>query len=894
MYWVILLVIGLALSAGVAADWVIDYQWWKELGQEPTWWGLLLYGSLPVMAAGLAAAIVLWVALARGLKYGGTGLGQLPAPARWMSAGTLVLGYLLAAATVDSWTVMRWIGGRPTVGASGSWREPVFGNPLEFYLFSLPFFKVIFAYLLGLAVLTGLIFWISTRFGHIRSQLSGSGPIAMNISDLQLDLGLESGFLRAVAAIILLGIAVRTFLNRYTMLGAEHGFLVGIDYVDEHIRLPMVYLMTAACLAGAVLVILGRWRWLLLLPIAGLLQGVVPAAISALYVRPNEISLERPYIERHIQATRMAYGLSQRSKEEDHAMRADTAVDVQRHRLLLENVRLWDWRAFHDTLMQIQTLRPYYAFSDSDVDRYRIDGQLRQILVSPRELDIRQLPDAQRRWINPHFVYTHGYGLVMADAGKITPDGLPFLFVQDAPPQVKTASLKLTRPEIYYGERTHEPVFVSSGQQEFSYPSGNDSVFSRYQGTGGFPVDSWAMRLAAAIRGGDANILLTNLVTPGTRMMIRRDIRNRLHVLAGFVTWDPDPYIVVTSDGRSVWVVDGYTTSNDHPYSQRSELGGRRINYVRNSVKAAVDAYHGSVRMYIVDSADPVLNAYARLFPKLFEPASAIPAELREHFRYPEALFRQQAEIYRTYHMQDPQAFYNKEDVWDVARGVQGEGAKPRSLEPVYVLTTLPGETQPEYVLLLPFTPRNKDNLIGVMMARCDGEHLGELRFLRLSKQALVFGPMQIEARINQDPEISKDLTLWSQKGSEVLRGQILTLPIENKIFYIEPIYIQASEARMPQLKKVVVATENELIYRNTYDEALAALAQSGGTAPTRAAADAVKSGTPAAEVASQSTADRRLGDIRQRLRRYRELWSQGKYGEAGKELEAVEDLASR
>jgi uncharacterized membrane protein (UPF0182 family) len=671
------------------------------------------------------------------------------------------------------------------------------------------------------------------------------------------------------------------------MLWQDHGFMVGVDYVAEMIALPLQWLVIAACLIAAVFASFGRWKIVALVVAAFLLRAVVPPIVSAVYVKPNEISIQRPYIKTHIQATRSAFGLERRTVEREFKATMDARIDVAKHKPLLDNVRLWDWRAFHDTITQIQALRPYYAFAATDVDRYIIDGQLRQVLLTPRELDIRQMAAAQERWINPHFIYTHGYGMVMAESNRITADGLPVLFVQDAPPQIKTNSLKLTRPEIYYGEVVHEPVFVHTAQQEFNYPSGSDNVFSTYEGTGGFPISSLALRVAAAVREGDYNILLTSYLKPESRMMIRRNIRVRLATLANFISWDADPYLVLTEAGRLMWMVDGYTTSTAHPYSSTIDVAGiGDVNYIRNSVKATIDAYDGAVHLYIFDPTDPIIQAYRNIFPNLLLPASEMPADLRAHARYPETFFHAQAEIYRIFHMLDPQAFYNKEDMWDIARNVQGQDSRPQTVTPTYVVATLPGETEPEFLLLIPFTPRSKDNMIGMMVARCDGQHLGELVFLQLSKQALIYGPMQIEARINQDQNISKDLTLWNQQGSQVLRGQMLALPIDNAFLFVEPIYIQAGEARMPQLKKVVLAMGNTLIYRDTYEQALAELT---GLEPQAAAPTA--SATPQPITPDLQI---RLERIRQHLQRYRELTGQGKWADAGKELEAVETEVQR
>jgi len=480
---------------------------------------------------------------------------------------------------------------------------------------------------------------------------------------------------------------------------------------------------------------------------------------------------------------------------------------------------------------------------------------------------------------------------VLAPVSQITPDGLPVLLIDNAPPVVRTPSLKLTRPEIYYGEVSHEPVFVHTAQAEFNYPSGESNVPSRYDGKGGFPISGFGMRLAAAIKEGEPNILLTDYLTPNSRMMIRRRVRERLTEIAGFLVWDADPYLVITDAGRLVWMVDGYTTSDAHPYSRPVQLEGMgEINYIRNAVKATVDAYDGTTRLYVFAPDDPIIASYQRLFPNLFHPAGEMPADLRRHARYPETLFRVQAEIYRTYHMLDPQAFYNKEDLWDLAKTV-GQSGSPEPMTPTYVVATLPGEPQAEFLLMASFTPRSKDNLIGVMAARCDGDRLGEIKVLLLSKQELIFGPMQVGARINQDQNISKDLTLWNQQGSQVLRGQMLVLPIGNTFLYVDPIYIQSTQARMPQLKKIVLSTGNRLIYTDTYADALAQL--SGGAQELAAQATQPAAQPPPQQggKAQLTIADPRLAEVRQHLRRYRELSSQGKWSGAGKELEAIESL---
>jgi len=895
--WVVLaiLILLVVVSARTVARFVIEYQWWQEMGQVPTWISILLYSILPVTAAALVAFAALWAAHARAMRFGGTRLGAHPLYARLATAVLLLVGIVLAAGTVDTWTVVRYFGGRNLPVEATAWRDSVFGQPLGFYLFDLPFYALLRGYVLALAVVAAVLYWLTARGWQVRDRLAEiQAGAQFDVSLLRLEGALESRFLRGVAVVFAVALAFRFYLGRYEMAWNDHGFMVGIDWVDLNVALPLQWVVIVACLAAAALLGLGRWRLAALMAVALVVRAGIPPLVSAIYVRPNEITIERPYIQTHIQATRAAYNLEGKVRETDFAAKMDGRFDPAKHQALFGNVRLWDWRAFHDTVTQIQALRPYYAFADTDVDRYVIDGQLRQVMLAPRELDIRQLPDARTRWINPHFIYTHGYGMVMAEANRITLDGLPHLFVQDAPPVIKSQTLKLDRPELYYGEVMHEPVFVHTGQAEFNYPSGADNVFSKYEGKGGFAISSLPLRVAAALAQGDFNILLTGYLKPQSRMMIRRNVRQRLQTLARFITWEDDPYLVLTDAGRLVWTVDGYTTSASHPYSRQMSLATvGTLNYMRNAVKATVDAYDGEARLYIFDPSDPIIRAYQHLFPQLLLPASAMPADLRRHARYPETYFRVQAEIYRTYHMRDPQAFYNKEDLWDLPRTTQGAGARPEPLAPAYMVASLPGEDRAEFLLIIPFTPRNKDNMIGLMVARCDGEKLGELVVLQLSKQELIFGSMQIEARINQEQTISKDLTLWNQQGSQVLRGQMLVLPVANTFVYVQPIYIQAAEARMPQLKKVAMAVGNSLIYTDTYEQGLEELARlMQGAVPEAAKPAAVAAGAPAAAVAP--ALERKLQVIRTHLRRYRELASQGKWAEAGKELEAVEAEVQR
>ncbi len=875
----------LFIGARTLASVLIDYEWWKELGQVETWLSMYLYSVGPLAAATALAFAVLWWTHARALKFAGTGLAEHSIYARLSTLVLLAVAFVVSSASLDTWTVVRYAGSRDLSADARAWLDPVFGRALGFYLFDLPFYSDLRSFLLAFTIVAILLYWIAARAWQLRHRLGEVSQMReIDPRILRLEGGLESRFLRGALVIALIAFAVQFFLGRYEMVLNQHNFLVGADYVDNFIVLPLQWLLIGACLAAAVFVWMGRWFWAASMALALVVRFIVPGAVSALYVRPNEISLERPYIDAHIHATRSAFGIEHEAREVEFKVDPAATIDTTRHRSVLDNVRLWDWRPFHDTVSQTQALRPYYVFGLPDVDRYTIDGKYRQVLLAARELDIRQVSEAHTSWINSHFIYTHGYGMVLSEVNKIQPDGLPVLLIQNMPPEVTAPGLKLVRPEVYYGEVVHEPVFVHTKQPEFNYPSGADNVHSEYEGKGGFSIASFPMRLAAAVHQGDFNILLNTYFSDQSRMLIRRNVLERLENLAGFLEWDSDPYMVIKDDGRLVWMVDGYTVSNAHPYSRSIDLPNvGPVNYMRNAVKATIDAYDGTTNLYIFAPADPIIQAYRNLFPKLFHPASEMPPVLREHARYPEKLFSAQSQIYRTYHMLDPQAFYNKEDVWDIARYVRGQNGEREPMTPTYVVASLPHADRPEFMILLPFTPRTKDNMIGLMVGRCDGDHLGELVVLQLSKQELIFGPMQIDAQINQDQTISKDLTLWNQQGSQVLRGQTLVLPVGNTFLYVESVYIQATQARMPQLKKVVLVAGNRVIYTDTYDEALAQLA-AGGTLQAAAAAAPTPAGT-----SPPAVGDRRIENIRNHLRRYRELAGQGRWAEAGKELEAIE-----
>jgi len=836
-------------GCAAASDFVIDYNWWKEIGQVSTWISMLWYSVAPFVVAAVVAFIALYVAHARGLHFAGIRQRDFRLYSRLSIAALAVLTLMLTSASVDYWTVMRFFGSLGVKAPADAWKDQVFSRPLPFYLFDLPFYSQLLGFIFVLAILCALVFWITARAWQLWMRGGSLRTFEIGSHTLLLPGASRAGFVRIISMILLLGLAAWVFLGNYDLLLNSHAFMTGADYVDEKITLPLRWLLIAAIFAALPLAWTSRYKKAAALVVVFfILQVIVPGIVRAVYVRPNEISIERPYIERHIQATSLAFGLNRNATERPFAASAQQTVDPVQDATLLGNVRLWDLRAYNATITQIQALRPYYIFPDTDVDRYFPNGHIKQVMLSPREIDVSQLSaEANQSWINPRFIYTHGFGVVMAEVNKITPDGLPVLLIENAPPEIKAPGFQLTRPEIYYGESTQDPVFVHTAREEFDYPSGDQNKYSTYQGTGGFPVGSFLLKTAAAISQGEPNIIFTGYLTSQSRMMIYRKVQARLEHLAGFLQWDPDPYLVVTDDGRLVWMVDGYTTSLSHPYSATLPVTGveEGANYIRNAVKATVDAYTGKISLYVFDPTDPIIQVYENLFPKLFQPASQMPPDLRRHARYPEVLFRTQAEAYRIFHMRDPQVFYNKEDIWEIAHSLISQSGQPEPMQPTYVVATLPGEKDPEFLLILPFTPRGKDNLIGWMAARCDGDQLGDLIFFQLSKQQLMYGPMQIESRIDQDQNISKDLTLWNQQGSHVLRGNVIALPVTGGFLYVESIYIQASEARMPQLKKVVLAMGDRLIYRDTFEQALADL--TGAPGPSPPAATAAAASSPAA-----------------------------------------------
>jgi uncharacterized membrane protein (UPF0182 family) len=622
--------------------------------------------------------------------------------------------------------------------------------------------------------------------------------------------------------------------------------------------------------------------------------------VSSFLVKPNELVREQPYILHNIEMTRQAYGLDRFVLREFPAETTVDATDPANNQLTLQNIRLWDVKALQDTLRQIQEIRTYYDFPDIDIDRYQIDGTMHEVMLAARELNVDKLPESSRNWINDKLIYTHGYGITMNPVNGFTPEGMPTLLLSNMPVQSTSPSLKVTRPEIYFGEMTNTDVYVKTRQQEFNYPQGDSNNLTSYQGKGGIELGGFIRRILIAFERGDlAKLPFSDDVNAQSRLLMRRSVRERVATLAPFLTFDQDPYIVLGEDGRLSWVLDAFTQSDTYPYSTHSVVNGQPVNYMRNSVKVIVDAYDGTTTFYVFDNQDPILAAYRAIFPSLFKDASTMPAGLRKHVRYPELLLKLQAEVYGLYHMTNPAVFYNREDLWTVATEVglgEGGAQTTQPMEPNFVLMKLPGETGAEFVEILPFTPANRNNLIGWIAGRSDGEHYGTSVVYDFPKTRLVDGPLQIEARIDQNAQLSGQLSLWNQQGSHVRRGTLLVIPSGRALLYAEPIYLQADRSPMPELRLVVLALQDKLAYGPTFESALASLFGEGvsSLSASEATATPAAPGSPALATQPKQDLNALISEAGKDFDDYQRLTAAGKLGEAGQKLEALKQVIEK
>ena len=756
--------------------------------------------------------------------------------------------------------------------------DPLFNRDIGFYVFQFPFLKHLYGWLMSVLILTtvatGLFYFLRKSFHFVPPQTLRTAPAA------------RKHLAVLVAVLFFLG-TWGVWIELTEILFSKRGVVFGPGYTDVTALLWMLrLLMVVTALCGvSILSLAFRAGWKV--PAAGLGiffavliigTGIYPALVQKFKVVPNEIVLEKPYLERNIRYTRMAYRLEAVEAREFPAVESLTREDLDRNDLTIKNIRLWDHAPLLATYSQLQEIRTYYKFVDVDNDRYTINGEYRQVMLSPRELSYSALPS--RTWINEHLNYTHGYGVVMGPVNRISPEGLPEFFIKDIPP-ISSADIHVTRPEVYYGETSNDYVFVRTKHPEFDYPVGEKNVYATYKGHGGVPL-SFLRKLLFAARFKSFTILLSDDITPQTRIMFYRKIHERVSRVAPFVRLDPDPYLVISSQGRLFWFLDGYTATDRYPYS---ESFGNLGNYIRNSVKAVVDAYDGTINLYISDPKDPIIQTYSKIFPGVLKPLEEMPEDLRKHIRYPQALLSIQARMYSTYHMEDPQVFYNKEDLWTIPRkGGSGPGSE-EEMQPYYTIMRLPDGKNEEFVVLLPFTPSKKDNMSAWMAGRCDAPHYGELIVYVFPKQKLIYGPRQIEARIDQDAEISKQLSLWNQRGSQVLRGNLLAIPIEKSILYVEPLYLAAEKSQLPELKRVIVAHGNSLAMEENLELSLQQIF--GGSAIKRKPIKRAVELPPEREGPERHLAAEALAHYRQA----QEYLRQGNWASFGEELKKMEEV---
>jgi uncharacterized membrane protein (UPF0182 family) len=822
----------------------VDLLWFNALGFRAvfmtTWLTVL---TVFLIATGLSAAILLlngFIA-ARASSAGpdrrrsftivGRGAQGLPEviefsldklPLRLIiTAAALVVGVFIGLAQTSNWdTILKWYYAAP-FGRS----DPLFGNDLGFYVFSLPVYELV------------------KDWGLLITFLSGASAVAIYLLRGGIDYQ-QTGFpalsataIRHLSALLAIFFLIKSggyILQRYDLLTSNNGIVFGAAYTDVHLRLPLLVALAGGALIAAALCASNIGLAGIRLPVAAVIivfallivQTLVPGVFQSYWVKPDELKLESRYIARNIEFTRYGFGLDHITSAPFPAKGKLTPELVAANQATIQNIRWWDPRPLLDTYRQLQEIRLYYDFHDIDVDRYTIDGSYRQVLLSGRELNQSKLPADAQTWINQRFKFTHGNGIAMNPVNRFDEEGLPVFYVKDIPP-VGPPELRIERPEIYFGEETRNYVVVGGGTKEFDYAKGQENVYNVYEGRDGVSLRSLWTRALFAWSFGDFKLLISDNVTPTSKILFRRLIQDRIQRIAPFLRLDRDPYLVI-NDGRLIWLQDAYTISDSLPYSQLGMAG--RVNYIRNSVKIAIDAYDGNPVFYIADPKDPVVLTYQRIFPTLFQPMDAMPASLRKHVRYPEDLFMIQAGVYGTYHMKDPEVFYNKEDLWSFPK--ENQKAQNTTMQPYYTIMRLPGEPREEFILMLPMVPNNRDNMIAWLAARCDGDNYGKVIEFAFSKEKLIYGPAQIEARIDQDTTISQQLSLWNQTGSRVIRGNLLAIPIDDTLLYVEPLYLSAESRQLPELKRLIASTGDRVVMAQDVDSLLAALFSQEGRKP--------------------------------------------------------------
>lgn len=882
LIWVpVILILLILLLLARLSTLLVDWLWLEELGYGIVFWRLLAIRTGLALGVWLAVFGYLWVNLRIGLGLLPVGQGEeggkviqlhtgkrLALPRPWLRLGALlaaaVAALFPAAAAMGEWNTWMRFQWRRHFGAA----DPLYGNDLGFYLFQLPFWELLQNGLAGVAfvVFAALLAW----YLYFSVVIQGQPPLDRR----------SFGHLTVAFLVFLAGYAWGYFLDRYQLLFDASGVVHGAGYTQVTVVRYGLWVMIGAAVLLAVAVLAGYRRRRPRLSIAAaagflaflvIVMLLVPLAVQKFLVEPNELELESPYIEREIAFTRAAYGLNRVREVAYPALTDLTYERVLSNEQTLRNIRLWDWRPLRQSFRQLQEIRLYYQFYEIDTDRYPLEDEYRQVMLSAREL-AAELPERADTWVNRHLQFTHGYGLAMTLAAQEGAEGTPTFLIQDLPP-VTRRGLEISEPAIYFGERMPGYRIVNTGVQELDYPAGDENVYTHYAGRGGIPLDGFWKKLLFAWEYGQINILLSDYITPESRIQIRRQVQQRIHGIAPFLVLDADPYLVL-SEGRLFWIQDAYTVSDRYPYSDPYQ---GRFNYIRNSVKIIVDAFHGTVDFYVMDPRDPVLGVYRDALPGLFRPLEELPAGLRAHLRYPEDLFRVQVSKYNRYHMTIPQVFYNNEDLWTLPS--EKYAGDPILMDPYYILMRLPDEERLEYLLMQPLTPDRRNNMIAWMAVRCDFPGYGELVVYKLPKEKLILGPMQVEALIDQDAVISQQLSLWDQRGSRVIRGNLLAVPMDHSFLYVEPVYLIAEEMNIPQLRRVIVVYNERVVMEPTLEQAVAAVF---GAAPAPAPTEVRPAGPPVPADVSRA---------RETFRRAEEALRGGDweaFGEAMRELQEV------
>lgn len=874
------------------ATFATDWLWFQEVGFTSVYVTSLVWR----VALFVAGALVAYGILGGNIRLATGRPGKTPAlfihrpnqppldvsavVPRLLRLGALLVAFVVAVSLSALW--MTFV--QALHGASLGKTDPLFGRDVGFYMFQLPAISVALGVLIGLLTLS----LAAVLMVYV---LRGDLPLVQRHTVPNPRAERHVGLL--LAAVFMLT-AVRLWVVRTAeLLYSTTGPLAGASYTDVHVMLPGIRLSAVVAVLGAGLVIWGAARGKLLrwgliavgayAAVGVLARGIVPYAVQKLVVLPNELVKETPYLRDHIVATRAAWGISGVQTRALSGEAKLTMADIKANAPTINNVRLWERDLLQQTFKQLQEIRTYYDFVSVNDDRYTINGDYRQVHLSARELNSNSLPT--QTFINNRLTFTHGMGVTMAPVNQVTTEGLPVLFIKDLPP-ASSVGFDLTRPEIYYGQLTDNYVFVHTAQKEFDYPSGDSDVYTSYAGTGGVPVGSFWRRALYAFQFGSAKILFSSDITGNARLMYHRNIMDRAATALPFLQFDPEPYIVVTDSGGLEWVLDGYTTSSGYPYSE--PVGDN--NYMRNSVKVTINAYNGAITAYAMDPNDAVLRTYEAIFPGIIKPLSAMPADIRRHLRYPGRLFRIQATLEATYHMDEPDAFYHREDQWQIpAPSGQGGEAVPFMR---HIILRLPGEQKEEFIYMTPFTPRGKDNLAAWMVARMDGDHYGQLMVYQFPKQSLVYGPRQIVNRINQDTDISRQITLWDQRGSQVIRGELLVIPIEESLIYVQPLFLRASGGSIPEMKRVVVASGNRVVMGETLDQALNEMFGSGATVPVSETADTLGAAVPSPAAAAAAAPTGNVAALLQQAQDHydRALAAQraGNWAEYGRQIDAL------